>query len=128
ERSPRFRYSMTFGSPFITASHVGCEAQFRTIQIWLSSRVPDRNPRLFSGNRPGRRTIGGAGLARALNRLVHDAADGARAAPALRAAAEALIDLERRAWRVGASAGLAHLVVGQHVAGTDDHFQLRSLE
>lgn len=54
--------------------------------------------------------------------LVHDAPDGARAAPALRAAAEAMVHLSR-----GARRGFAcrqrrpHVVVGEDVAGADDH-------
>src|SRR4051794_5168573 len=54
------------------------------------------------------------------DRLVHDLADGARATPALRAAAEAAVDFTGRTRR-GRSDGMAHLVVAEHVAGTDDH-------
>jgi hypothetical protein len=59
---------------------------------------------------------GGAG-----ERLVHDAPDGASAAPALRAAAEAAIDLPGGARGVGRSHGCAHVVVAQYVTRTDDH-------
>src|SRR5690606_32943474 len=76
----------------------------------------------FGGQRPSGGAIGRARFTGALQRLVHDAANGARAAPALRAASEALINLIGRAWSVRAGAGLTHLAVGQYVAGTDDHF------
>ena len=68
-----------------------------------------------------RRTALAARAARAGDRRVHDAADSARATPALGAAAEAAIDLAGRARRLlGAERG-AHVLVGQHVAGADDH-------
>src|ERR1700730_121378 len=69
-----------------------------------------------------------ADVAGAAERIVHDGADGARATPALRAAAEATIDLAGGARR-GHVHGLAHLRVGQDVAGADDHcFPRRTLE
>ncbi len=52
--------------------------------------------------------------------FVHDLADGARAATALGAAAETTIDLASGARRARVYGG-AHFVVGQDVAGTDDH-------
>ena len=55
------------------------------------------------------------------NRLVHDAADGARAAAALDAAAEATIDLAGGARRLFGTDRGAHVVVSQHVARTDNH-------
>src|SRR5262249_44939374 len=55
------------------------------------------------------------------NRLVHDAADGARAAAALDAAAEATIDRARGARRLFGTDRGAHVVVSQHVARTDNH-------
>ena len=54
--------------------------------------------------------------------LVHDAADGTGAASALRAAAEAIVDLARGARRRFARRqGRAHIVIGEHVTGADDH-------
>jgi len=55
------------------------------------------------------------------NRLVHDAANGARAAAALDAAAEATIDLAGGARRRFSTDRGAHVVVSQHVARTDNH-------
>lgn len=55
-------------------------------------------------------------------RFIHDAANGTRAAATLRAAAEAMIDLAggpRRAFAGGE--GGADVVVGEYVAGADDH-------
>lgn len=72
--------------------------------------------------RAGRPAGGGAGGMRLGQRPIQDASDRAGAAAAFRAAAEAGIDLGGRAWttRTGIEAG-AHLAVGKHVAGTDDH-------
>src|SRR5262245_41649768 len=53
-------------------------------------------------------------------RLGHDLADGSRAAPALRAAPKAPIDLTRGARRVRAYRG-PHGLVSQNIAGTDNH-------
>jgi hypothetical protein len=52
--------------------------------------------------------------------FVHDLADGVRAAATLGAAAEAAIDLAGRARRRRIH-GPPHLMIAQHVAGTDDH-------
>jgi hypothetical protein len=59
----------------------------------------------------------------AAQRLVHDAADGARATPALRAATEASIDLVGggRAGRGTVESG-PHIAVAEDVAGTNDHY------
>jgi hypothetical protein len=67
-----------------------------------------------------------AGLATTLlrsgKRLVHDAADGARASPALGAATQAMIDLPRGTRRIGAvRQRRTHVMVGEHVAGADNH-------
>ena len=56
----------------------------------------------------------------AIERLVDNFADGARAAPALRTASQAAIDMTGRTAHRTAR-GLAHVVVAQYVAGTDDH-------
>src|SRR5262249_46172738 len=66
----------------------------------------------------GRRTTGTGGHR---SGLVHDASDGARAAAALGAAAEAAIDLPRVSRRRVAAERRSHVVVAQHVARTDDH-------
>src|SRR5262249_29983561 len=58
------------------------------------------------------------------DRVVHDAADGARATAALRAAAETAIDLPGGARRLLGADHRAHVLVAQHVAGTDDHGRL----
>ena len=57
-----------------------------------------------------------------LKGILHDRADGAGATPAFRTAAEAGLNLRRRAGTVRAAmqAGTDR-VVGQDVAGTDDH-------
>ena len=54
-------------------------------------------------------------------RFVHDPADGADAASALGAAAEAPIDLTGGPRRFCPGERRADVVVGQHVAGTNDH-------
>ncbi|KSV87642.1 hypothetical protein N181_18210 [Sinorhizobium fredii USDA 205] len=59
-------------------------------------------------------------MPRAAERLVHDAADGSRAAAALGAAAETSIDLAGRAQRLCLDGG-ADIVIAQHIARTDDH-------
>ena len=56
------------------------------------------------------------------DRLVDDLADGPRAAAALGAAAEAAIDLPRRARRGGAHRG-ADVLVAENIAGADNHAQ-----
>ena len=53
--------------------------------------------------------------------FVHDPADGADAPPALGAAAEAAIDLTGGPRRFRAGERRADVVVGQHIAGTNDH-------
>ena len=73
----------------------------------------------MEGSGPAARglTTRGAG-----ERLVHDAPDGAGAPAALGAAAQAPIDVAGRSRRgfIARQSG-AHVLVGQHVAGTDDH-------
>ena len=61
-----------------------------------------------------------ASCRRGIERLIHDLPDRAGAAAALGAAAEAAIDMARGSMR-GSIRGGSHLVVAQHVAGTDDH-------
>lgn len=57
-------------------------------------------------------------------RLVHDAADGARATSALSAAAEAMVDLTGGPrGGVARAQRCAHVVVGEDVAGADDHLR-----
>src|SRR5260370_18189390 len=57
---------------------------------------------------------------RSIEHLVHDLSDGAGAAAAPRHAAEAAVDIARRAARRRAGDS-SHLVVAQHIAGADDH-------
>ena len=52
--------------------------------------------------------------------LVDDLADGAGAAAALGATAKAAIDVTGRA-AIGAANSVTHVVVGQHIAGANDH-------
>ena len=54
------------------------------------------------------------------DRLVDDLADGAGAAAALRATAEASVDMAGRTTS-RTTRGVAHLMVGQHVAGANNH-------
>ena len=55
-------------------------------------------------------------------RLVHDLLDGAGASSTLGAAAETSVDLPRRARRhLREAHGVAYVVVGEYVAGTNDH-------
>src|SRR5436190_22108261 len=63
----------------------------------------------------------GAGIGAAGERLVHDALDGPRATPALRTAAQAAVDFCGRARQVRTGERGPHLIVAQHVAGTNDH-------
>ena len=70
---------------------------------------------------PAARTALAARAAGSRQRLVHEPADGACAAPALGAAAEAAIDLSGGARRSFSAERRAYVVVGQHVARTDDH-------
>jgi len=64
-----------------------------------------------------------AGAAPRRQRIVHDLADGARAAAAFGTASEAAIDLRGGARpRFGSMMhGRSHVMIGDHVAGTDDH-------
>ena len=66
------------------------------------------------------------GAAGARDGLVHDAADGPCATPALGAAAQAAIDLAGGSRRpLGGERG-ANVLVGQYIARTDDHETRRS--
>jgi hypothetical protein len=68
------------------------------------------------------RAAGAAGLGAGAQRLINDALDGARAAAALGAAAEATINLLGIPGEVfRAIDRTADIVVGQHVAGTNNH-------
>ena len=68
--------------------------------------------------RVGMRAVGA--IIRALGRLVQYTPDCPGAAPTLRVAAEAAIDLTGYARRIRAHGG-SDLMVGQDVAGADDH-------
>jgi hypothetical protein len=74
------------------------------------------------------RTALAGGAAGTGERLVHDLADGARATPALGAAAETPIDLAGRARRLLGTERRAHVLVGQYVAGADDHGDGRAFQ
>ena len=68
------------------------------------------------------RTAGAASLGAGAERLVDDGLDGARAAAALGAATETAVNLLGIAGKVFRTLdGTTDIVVGQHVAGTDDH-------
>jgi hypothetical protein len=67
-----------------------------------------------------RAALAGGG-ARSGNRLVHDATNGARTPPTLSAATKATIDLTGGARSLLGIEDRAHVMVAQHVAGTDDH-------
>jgi hypothetical protein len=59
-------------------------------------------------------------------RLVHDAADGARAPPTLRTASEAAIDLVGRRQRGRSGFNRRpHVAVAENIAGTNDHYELQ---
>jgi len=71
--------------------------------------------RLGAGKLTARRACG-------IECFVHDPPDGTGAPAALGAAPEATIDVAGRPWRsLSARQGAAHVVVGEYVAGTDDH-------
>jgi hypothetical protein len=96
------------------------------MKVLGSSR--DWHAEMFDMNRGFSRrmcgAVGAAGTARlraGAQRLIHDLLDGAGTAAALRAAAETSIDLPRRAWRAGPGDGIADIVVGKNVTGTNDH-------
>ena len=61
---------------------------------------------------------------RAAQRIINDLPNGAGAASTLGAAAEATIDMRRRAGRCFFDSG-THFAVSQDVAGTDDHARPR---
>jgi len=71
-----------------------------------------------------------AGLGAGAEGFVHDFLDGACASAALGAAAQTSVDLPRGARRHQCDAdGVAHIVVGEDVAGTNDHgIKARSLD
>ena len=71
---------------------------------------------------PGVRASGTAGLGAGAERLIDDGLDGARATAALGTATETAIDLLGIARQVFRSTdGITHVVVGDDVAGTDNH-------
>jgi hypothetical protein len=57
---------------------------------------------------------------RAIERFVNNLANGARAPPALGAAAKTTVNVARRPARRG-TRGVSHFMVAQYVAGTDNH-------
>ena len=66
------------------------------------------------------RTTRAARLGTGAKGFVHYLADSARATAALGAASETAVNLPRRA-RLVFGHGIAHVVVGKDVAGTNDH-------
>jgi len=74
----------------------------------------------------GMRATRAAGLAAGTERFVHDLLDGAGATTALRTTAQTSIHLARSPRRARAAAGGADIVVGQDVAGTNNHRDVRS--
>jgi len=67
-------------------------------------------------------TAQAAGLGAGAERFVDDGLDGACAATAFGAAAEAAVDLLRMTRQVtGGADGIANIMVAEDVAGTDDH-------
>lgn len=74
------------------------------------------------------RTSGAAGFRTSAQRFVHDLADRQRATAALSAAPEATIHLTGRPRRpLRIAAGVADVMVGKNVAGTNDHGRWGSL-
>jgi hypothetical protein len=81
--------------------------------------TPRRLAGAESGLRGPRAAVAGCRTG-AAERLVHEAADGARAAAALGAAAETAIDPAGRARPLRRDGG-ADILIAQHIARTDDH-------
>jgi hypothetical protein len=70
---------------------------------------------------PVRTTLAAGCNGASTERFIHDAPDGAGTPPTLCATAEAAIDLSGGARRLGMVERRAHVVIAQHVAGTDNH-------
>src|SRR5215470_19287415 len=109
-RSPRLRYSMTLASPCMVRipRRIGCDRRPQNLErlepcakclARQERRQPGFRRRLARGPRSGGLLVAlaAAGAAGPGDRLVHEPADGARAAAALGTAAEAAIDLAGRA-------------------------------
>jgi hypothetical protein len=78
--------------------------------------------RLVVGGSMAVRTAQAAGLGAGAESFVDDGLDGAGAAAAFGAAAEAAVDLLRMARQItGGADGIANIMVAKDVAGTDDH-------
>src|SRR5262245_36009745 len=137
-RRPRLRYSMTRASPCMVRIP---DSEFNSLElVQMLPKMPGRDK---GGQAPPAsadaviksgfgcaadlageaavRTAASSGAASAGDCLVHDAADGACATPALGTAAETAIDLAGRARGPLGRERRAHVVVAQHVAGTNDH-------
>jgi len=100
---------------------VGTRAAVPRLDHLRKTRSAERRDRLDKSTFRAMRGAGASGrTAGGAERFVHYFADGARAAAALRAAAETAIDLTRRSRRRRAH-GAAYLVVAEHIAGADDH-------
>ena len=88
----------------------------------VGCRGADPRSRLVSGGFTTSAAV--SVVAGARKRLVHDLADRAGAPAALRATAEAAVDLSGRAGRRRRFDCRPHVVVGQHVAGADNHLRV----
>src|SRR5690606_28459452 len=93
-------------------------AAFATRRSAASPAVSAQNTK-FSGFGVQRAAVADTGGA--FERLIHDAADRARAATALGAAAQATIDLARGTRTRLRPHRSANVVVGQYIAGANDH-------
>jgi len=87
-------------------------------------RFPGKITEKNSGRLTKSATTAGAG--RAIQRLIHDLADGAGAPAALGAATQATIDLPGRTGTDFRRDGGANIVVAQNIAGTNDHRRVLS--
>src|SRR5437899_170115 len=83
---------------------------------------------VIGGHSVAVRATGAAGLGTGAERFFDDGLDGAGAAAAFGAAAEASVDLLGMTHGVvGLGDGGADVVIAQHVTGTDDHGKRRAL-
>src|SRR6516162_9212844 len=128
-RRPRLRYSMTLASPCMLRipdssgrdRRPSIENVAKCAGATRGESPPAGGKRRLSKADLVARPAARAAAAGRRDRVVHDAADGARATAALGAAAEAAIDLPGAARRLLGADHRAHVVVAQHVARTDDH-------
>src|SRR5262249_22941042 len=131
-RRPRLRYSIPLASPCMVRIP---DSSGRITDRWFgmslkqtgatrANRRPAGRKRRLSNDDLVALPTARATAAGRRDRVVHDAANGAPAAAALRAAAETAIDLPGGARRLLGADHRAHVVVAQQVARTDDHGRL----